>query len=148
MEVIKSKIFIGISVSNWRIWRFAFFFCLFDWIVPILIWFERSLSPAQIRCQSCPWLLNRLRRKQYKGHKSARAVMVGSGLNGTCMFAVLKNSEHLMAFFFPYKPFSPFCRLILLVPLPYPSWFFSSEFLVLSLLCCYLLFSMLSFIRS
>ena len=30
---------------------------LLDWIVLILVWFERSLPPAQVSWQSCPWPL-------------------------------------------------------------------------------------------
>ena len=40
--------------------KFMFFcFCslfgLLDWIVLVLVWFERSLPPSQVRWQSCPW---------------------------------------------------------------------------------------------
>ena len=38
-------------------WFFAFFSSVLDWIVPILVWFERSLHSAQVGRQSCPWLL-------------------------------------------------------------------------------------------
>ena len=34
-------------------WFFAFFSCVLYWIVLILVWFERSLLPAQIRGQCC-----------------------------------------------------------------------------------------------
>ena len=38
-------------------WFFAFFSSVLDWIVLISVWFERSLHPAQVSRQSCPWLL-------------------------------------------------------------------------------------------
>ena len=38
------------------IWFFAFFSVLLDWIVLIVVWFERSFHPAQVSGQSCPWL--------------------------------------------------------------------------------------------
>ena len=37
-------------------WFFAFFSCVLDWVVLILIWFERSLHSARVGGQSCPWL--------------------------------------------------------------------------------------------
>ena len=37
-------------------WFFAFFASVLDWIVLILVWFERSLHPAHVSGQSCPWL--------------------------------------------------------------------------------------------
>ena len=36
---------------------FAFFSGVLDWIVLILVWFERSLYSAQVRGESCPWPL-------------------------------------------------------------------------------------------
>ena len=36
-------------------WFFAFFSGVLDWIVLILVWFERSLHSAQVSRQSCPW---------------------------------------------------------------------------------------------
>ena len=38
-------------------WFFAFFSGVLDWIVLILVWFERSLHSAQGSGQSCPWPL-------------------------------------------------------------------------------------------
>ena len=38
-------------------WFFAFFSGFLDWIVLILIWFERSLHSAEVSGQSCPWPL-------------------------------------------------------------------------------------------
>ena len=38
-------------------WFFAFFSGVLDWIVLILVWFERSLHSAQVSRQSCPWPL-------------------------------------------------------------------------------------------
>ena len=38
-------------------WFFASFSGVLDWIVLILVWFERSLHPAQVSEKSCPWPL-------------------------------------------------------------------------------------------
>ena len=38
-------------------WFFASFSSVLDWIVLILVWFERSLHSAQVSRQSCPWQL-------------------------------------------------------------------------------------------
>ena len=38
-------------------WFFASFSGVLDWIVLILVWFERSLRSAQVSGQSCPWPL-------------------------------------------------------------------------------------------
>ena len=38
-------------------WFFALFSGVLDWIVLILVWFERSLHSAHISGQSCPWPL-------------------------------------------------------------------------------------------
>ena len=38
-------------------WFFACFSGILDWIVLILVWFERSLHSAQVSEESCPWSL-------------------------------------------------------------------------------------------
>ena len=38
-------------------WFFASFYGVLDWIVLILVWFERSLHSAQVMEESCPWPL-------------------------------------------------------------------------------------------
>ena len=38
-------------------WFFASFSGDLDWIVLILVWFERSLHSAQVSKESCPWML-------------------------------------------------------------------------------------------
>ena len=38
-------------------WFFAFFSCVLDWIVLILVWFERCLHSSQVSGQGCPWPL-------------------------------------------------------------------------------------------
>ena len=38
-------------------WFFASFSGVLDWIVLILVWFERSLHSAQVSEESCPWPL-------------------------------------------------------------------------------------------
>ena len=43
---------------QWNVtWFFAFFSGVLDWIVLILVWFERSFPSAQVSGQSYPWLL-------------------------------------------------------------------------------------------
>ena len=46
--------------GNFRVnvtWFFAFFSGVLDWIVLILVWFERSLHFAHVSGQRCPWPL-------------------------------------------------------------------------------------------
>ena len=46
--------------GNFRVnvtWFFAFFSSVLDWIVLILVWFERSLHSPHVSRQSCPRLL-------------------------------------------------------------------------------------------
>ena len=48
------------------------FFCVFfsgvlDWIVLILLWFERSLHSAQVSGQSCPWPLKLMMSQAVEG---------------------------------------------------------------------------------
>ena len=38
-------------------WFFASFSVVLDWIVLILVWFERSLHSTQVSEESCPWPL-------------------------------------------------------------------------------------------
>ena len=38
-------------------WFFASFSCVLDWIVLILVWFERSLHFTRVTEESCPWTL-------------------------------------------------------------------------------------------
>ena len=40
-----------------RTWFFGFFSGVLDWIVLIMVWFERSLHSAQVSRQSWPWPL-------------------------------------------------------------------------------------------
>ena len=50
--------------GNFKVNVTFFFFCLFsgvlDWVVLILVWFERSLHSTQVSRQSCPWPLKLL----------------------------------------------------------------------------------------
>ena len=41
-------------------WFFASFSGVLDWVVLILVWFERSLHSTQVSRQSCPWPLKLL----------------------------------------------------------------------------------------
>lgn len=47
--------------STWHAWFCVLFSGLFDWIMLSWVWFERSLSPTQVRGQNnnyCLWLLH------------------------------------------------------------------------------------------
>ena len=46
---------------------FVFFSGLLVWIVLILVWFERSLYPAQVRGRSCPWPLKLMASQAVEG---------------------------------------------------------------------------------
>ena len=48
-------------------WFFAFFSGVLDWIVLILVWFERSLHSAHISGQSCPWPLKLMTSQAVEG---------------------------------------------------------------------------------
>ena len=48
-----NKIFRSMLIT----WFLSFFSGVLDWIVLILVWFERSLHSAQVSGQSCPWPL-------------------------------------------------------------------------------------------
>ena len=70
---------------------FASFSGPLDWIVHILVWFERSLHPAQVRWQSCPWELRWMTSQVDEG---MWIHLGGSGANGlihsfSLLFAVL-----------------------------------------------------------
>ena len=45
-------------------WFFASFSGILDWIVLILVWFERSLHSVQVSGQSCPWPLKLMTSKR------------------------------------------------------------------------------------
>ena len=62
-------------------WFFASFSGVLDWIVLILVWFERSLYSAQVSRQSCPWPLKLMTSQAVEGHGSAWVVTGGSGTN-------------------------------------------------------------------
>ena len=50
----------------------------------LLVGFERSLHPAQVRGQKCPWLLKLMTFTSGRGNvlcRSAQVVMDGSGVN-------------------------------------------------------------------
>ena len=60
-------------------WFFAFFFGVLDWIVLIVVWFERSLHSAQVSGQSCPWPLKLMTSQAVEGTWIRKG---GSGVNG------------------------------------------------------------------
>ena len=56
--------------GNFRVnvtWFFAFFSGVLDWIVLILVWFERSLHSALVSGQSCPRPLKLMRSQVVEG---------------------------------------------------------------------------------
>ena len=57
-------------------WFFASFSGVLDWIVLILVWFERSLHSAQVSRQSCPWPLKLMTSQVVEG----RCMCTGSFL--------------------------------------------------------------------
>ena len=57
-------------------WFFASFSGVLDWIVLILVWFERSLHSAQVSRQSCPWPLKLMMSQVVEG----RCMCMGSFL--------------------------------------------------------------------
>ena len=60
-------------------WFFAFFLGALDWIVLIVVWFERSLHSAQVSGQSCPWPLTLISIQAVEGTCIRTG---GSGANG------------------------------------------------------------------
>ena len=60
-------------------WFFAFFLGALDWIVLIVVWFERSLQSAQVSGQSCPWPLTLISIQAVEGTCIRTG---GSGANG------------------------------------------------------------------
>ena len=77
---------------SWKIFRsmlhvffFAFFSGLLDCLVLILVWFERSLHPAQGSGQSCPWHLKLMMSQAVEGSwicKGSYGQFRGKWLNG------------------------------------------------------------------
>ena len=64
---------------GWHCIFFAFFSGLFDWIMFILVRFERSLHPAQVRWQDCPLPLKLMKSQAVEGTYICTG---GSGANG------------------------------------------------------------------
>ena len=59
--LVEQDLSISIFASTWHVWLCALLSGLFDWIMLSWVWFERSLSPTQVRCQNnnyCLWLLH------------------------------------------------------------------------------------------
>ena len=59
--LVEQNLSISIFASTWHVWFCALLSGLFDWIMLRWVWFERSLSPTQVRCQNnnyCLWLLH------------------------------------------------------------------------------------------
>ena len=60
-------------------WFFASFSGVLDWIVLILVWFERSLHSAHVSGQSCPWPLKLMTSQAEKRRGSERAAQGRKG---------------------------------------------------------------------
>lgn len=59
--LVEQDLSISIFASTWHVWLCALLSGLFDWIMLSWVWFDRSLSPTQVRCQNnnyCLWLLH------------------------------------------------------------------------------------------
>ena len=59
--LVEQDFSITIFALTWHAWFCALLSGLFDWIMLSWVWFERSLSPTQVRCQNnnyCLWLLH------------------------------------------------------------------------------------------
>ena len=67
------------------------FLGLLDWIVLILVWFERSLHRAQVSWQSCSWPLKLMTSQLVEGMWSKWAVTGCTGTNGSI---TTKPSKH------------------------------------------------------
>ena len=94
-------------------WFFAFFSGVLDWIVLILVWFERSLHSAQVSGQSCPWPLKlmtsqaveriwicmggygQVRGEWVKFHKLWQHVMTIDSVKHICLTVFLQSLEFL-----------------------------------------------------
>ena len=92
---------------------FAFFYCVLDWIVLILVWFERSLHSTQVSGQSCPWPLKlmtsqavermwicmggygQVRGEWVKFHKLWQHVMAIDSVNHVCLTVFPQSLEFL-----------------------------------------------------
>ena len=63
-------------------WFFASFSGVHDWIVLILVWFERSLHSTQVSEESCPWPLKLMTSKRVERTWIRTGGYGGSGANG------------------------------------------------------------------
>ena len=68
-------------------WFFACFSSVLDWIVLLLVWFERSLHSAQVSKESCHWPLKLMPSQWVERTWIRTGVTGGSGANG------LKNTH-------------------------------------------------------
>jgi len=82
-------------------WFFAVFSGVLDWIVLILVWFERSLHSAQVSGQSWPWPL-----KLMTSRGLERTWIRTGGSGGEWVLRTsLKNSDNDLAFLEFPSPF-------------------------------------------
>ena len=75
-------------------WFFAFFSTFLDWIVLILVWFERSPHSAHVSRQSYPWPLKLMMSQVVEG---TWICMGGSGANGLIFMTRITASWPLNA---------------------------------------------------
>ena len=81
-----NKIFRSMLIT----WFLSFFSGVLDWIVLILVWFERSLHSKQVSRQSCPWPLKLMTPQRVERTWICTG---GSGANGlSCMFCKLQRN--------------------------------------------------------
>ena len=87
--LVEQDLSISIFASTWHVWLCALLSGLFDWIMLSWVWFDRSLSPTQVRCQNnnyCLWLLRVIKNcevtsstRELDPHKQLWVVQVSMG---------------------------------------------------------------------
>ena len=75
-------------------WFFAFFSGVLDWIVLILVWFERSLHSAQVSRQSCPWPLKLMTSQAVEKTWMCTDIMSSSEANGLITLYLQQNWQN------------------------------------------------------
>ena len=115
-------------------WKFSgqcyMFFCPFsgvpDWIVLILVWFDRSLRSAQVSRQSCPWPLKMMTSQVVEGRCicTDSFFMGSSGANRL----IKKPQNRLLPIFFTwfYIKWSGFIVLCWKMDFSQKAWYFTS----------------------
>ena len=75
-------------------WFFAFFSGVIDWIVLILVWFERSLHSAQVSAQSCPRPLKLMKSQAVERTWIRTGVTGSSEANGLITLYLQQNWQN------------------------------------------------------